>query len=300
MMVQLKRINDTWKQFRRSLLKLQIRRWPIVPILVILTFLLMAIFANLIAPHSPTEQSLPERLIPPAWQAGGSTDHLLGTDVLGRDVLSRIIFGSRVSLLVAFLSLLIGGLGGTLLGVIAGYSGGKLDAVIMRAADSTLAFPMILLALLLAVTLGPSLQNVVIAISITLWARYARAVRGEVLSVKERDFVAQAKIAGCSRFRIIVQHILPNVLNTVVVLLTLQVGWVIIVEATLSFLGAGVPPPTPTWGSMVSDGREYLVAAWWISFLPGIAIVMVVLSFNLMGDWLSEALDPKLREAAVG
>jgi len=300
MMVQLKRINDTWKQFRRSLLKLQIRRWPIVPILVILTFLLMAIFANLIAPHSPTEQSLPERLIPPAWQVEGSTDHLLGTDVLGRDVLSRIIFGSRVSLLVAFLSLLIGGLGGTLLGVIAGYSGGKLDAVIMRAADSTLAFPMILLALLLAVTLGPSLQNVVIAISITLWARYARAVRGEVLSVKERDFVAQAKIAGCSRFRIIVQHILPNVLNTVVVLLTLQVGWVIIVEATLSFLGAGVPPPTPTWGSMVSDGREYLVAAWWISFLPGIAIVMVVLSFNLMGDWLSEALDPKLREAAVG
>lgn len=300
MMVQLKRINDTWKQFRRSLLKLQIRRWPVVPILVILTFLLMAIFANLIAPHSPTEQSLPERLIPPAWQAGGSTDHLLGTDVLGRDVLSRIIFGSRVSLFVAFLSLLIGGLGGTLLGVIAGYSGGKLDAVIMRAADSTLAFPMILLALLLAVTLGPSLQNVVIAISITLWARYARAVRGEVLSVKERDFVAQAKIAGCSRFRIIVQHILPNVLNTVVVLLTLQVGWVIIVEATLSFLGAGVPPPTPTWGSMVSDGREYLVAAWWISFLPGIAIVMVVLSFNLMGDWLSEALDPKLREAAVG
>jgi len=260
----------------------------------------MAIFANLITPHSPTEQSLPERLIPPAWQAGGSTDHLLGTDVLGRDVLSRIIFGSRVSLLVAFLSLLIGGLGGTLLGVIAGYSGGKLDAVIMRAADSTLAFPMILLALLLAVTLGPSLQNVVIAISITLWARYARAVRGEVLSVKERDFVAQAKIVGCSRFRIIVQHILPNVLNTVVVLLTLQVGWVIIVEATLSFLGAGVPPPTPTWGSMVSDGREYLVAAWWISFLPGIAIVMVVLSFNLMGDWLSEALDPKLREAAVG
>lgn len=300
MMVQLKRINDTWKQFRRSLLKLQIRRYPVVPILVILTFLLMAIFANLIAPHSPTEQSLPERLIPPAWQAGGSTDHLLGTDVLGRDVLSRIIFGSRVSLFVAFLSLLIGGLGGTLLGVIAGYSGGKLDAVIMRAADSTLAFPMILLALLLAVTLGPSLQNVVIAISITLWARYARAVRGEVLSVKERDFVAQAKIAGCSRFRIIVQHILPNVLNTVVVLLTLQVGWVIIVEATLSFLGAGVPPPTPTWGSMVSDGREYLVAAWWISFLPGIAIVMVVLSFNLMGDWLSEALDPKLREAAVG
>jgi len=300
MMVQLKRINDTWKQFRRSLLKLQIRRWPVVPILVILTFLLMAIFANLITPHSPTEQSLPERLIPPAWQAEGSTDHLLGTDVLGRDVLSRIIFGSRVSLLVAFLSLLIGGLGGTLLGVIAGYSGGKLDAVIMRAADSTLAFTMILLALLLAVTLGPSLQNVVIAISITLWARYARAVRGEVLSVKERDFVAQAKIVGCSRFRIIVQHILPNVLNTVVVLLTLQVGWVIIVEATLSFLGAGVPPPTPTWGSMVSDGREYLVAAWWISFLPGIAIVMVVLSFNLMGDWLSEALDPKLREAAVG
>ena len=238
---------------------------------------------------------LPNRLIPPFWLEGGSLNHLLGTDPLGRDILTRIIFGARVSVIIAITALTIGGGFGTLVGLTAGFYGGKIDTLLMRFADITLAFPLILFAILLVMVLGPSMINVIIAISLVLWARYARVIRGEVLGLMQRDFIARAKVSGASDWRIMMRHLLPNVMPTLIVLLTLQVGWVIIVEASLSFLGAGIPPPTPAWGSMLADGREYVSTAWWVTTIPGIAIMLVVLAFNLAGDWLRERLDPKQR-----
>jgi peptide/nickel transport system permease protein len=230
------------------------------------------------------------------WDEGGSWDYPLGTDHLGRDVLTRVIYGARVSLSAGVLTVLLAGLVGAAIGLLSGFYGGRIDTVLMRAADSTLAFPIILFALILAVTMGPSFLNVISAIAIVLWARYARVIRGEVLSLKERDFVSQARITGCSARRIMVFHLFPNMLNTLIVLLTLQVGYVILVEASLSFLGAGIPPPTPAWGSMVAEGRDYITRAWWVSFFPGAAIMLVVLSLNLLGDWVRDTLDPKLRQ----
>jgi peptide/nickel transport system permease protein len=273
-----------------------LRRTPIISLLIITLMVTTALLADVLTPYSPTDISLSERLIPPFWEKGGSLAHPLGTDPMGRDLLTRMIFGARVSLMVAMLSLIVGGGLGAALGLVSGYYGGRLDGFLMRAADTTLAFPIILFAILLSVVLGGSLITVVIAVALVLWARYARVIRGEVLSVKERDFIAQARIAGSSPTRIILRHLFPNVLNTLVVLLSLQVGWVIIVEASLSFLGAGIPPPTPTWGSMIAEGRDYIASAWWVSFFPGLAILATVLSFNLFGDWLRDALDPKLRQ----
>jgi len=199
-------------------------------------------------------------------------------------------------LTVAAAALLAGGGIGLIVGVLSGYAGGRLDSVLMRVVDATLAFPTILFALLLAITLGPGLRTVVIAVSLILWARFARVVRGEVLAVKSRDFIALAQVRGCSHLRIMAVHILPNVLNTFMVLLTLHMGFVIIVEASLSFLGAGIPPPTPFWGQMVAEGRGKIASAWWLSMFPGIAITLVVLAFNLFGDWLRDRLDPKLSQ----
>ena len=184
---------------------------------------------------------------------------------------------------------------GAAIGLVAGYYGGRVDMILMRLADSTLAFPIILFGILLVVTLGGNLYNIVIAIALVLWARYARVIRGEVLSIKSRDFIDRARVVGCSTPRIVLMHIFPNTINTLLVLLTLQVGWVIIVEASLSFLGAGIPPPTPAWGAMIASGREYVDTAWWVSSFPGIAIMLTVISFNLFGDWLRDTLDPKLR-----
>ena len=274
----------------------QLRRLPLVPLFVITIILVLAIFADVIAPYSPYETSLPNRLLPPFWQEGGNSAYLLGTDLVGRDILSRIIHGARASLTVAALALVMGAGIGTVIGLISGYSGAKVDALLMRATDIFISFPIILIALLLAVALGPSLINVVVAIGVVLWARYARVIRGETLSVKERDFVAFGRISGCSQSTIIYRHIFPNVVNTLTVLISLQVGWVIIVEATLSFLGAGIPAPTPAWGSMIAGGRDYVTDAYWLSFYPGLAIAATVLSFNLFGDWLRDNLDPKLRQ----
>lgn len=272
------------------------RRTPIIPLTIIGVMVMTAVFADFLTAYSPTEISLSTRLRPPFWQERGSLDYLLGTDPMGRDLLTRMIYGARISLLVAVLSLIVGGGIGAALGLIAGYYGGRLDALIMRVADTTMAFPIILFAILFVVVVGGSLGTTVLAIALVLWARYARVIRGEVLSLRERDFVAQARIAGASSARIIVIHLFPNITNTLVVLLSLQVGWVIIVEASLSFLGAGIPPPTPTWGSMIAEGRDYIASAWWVSFFPGLAILATVLSFNLLGDWLRDALDPKLRQ----
>lgn len=272
------------------------RRLPTVPIMVLGTLVFVALLANFIAPYSPNAVSLHNTLSPPFWAEGGSATNLLGTDNLGRDILSRIIWGARISVTVSLIAIVLGAIVGTALGLFSGYVGGKVDLIIMRAADATMSFPMIMFALLLAVALGPRFTNVVIVIALVLWARFARMVRGEALSLKERDFVARAKVSGCSSWRIMGRHILPNLLNTVVVLATLQVGWAILLEASLSFLGAGIPPTTPSWGLMVAEGRKYIMIAWWLPLFPGLAITLTVLSINLFGDWLRDALDPKLRQ----
>jgi len=268
----------------------------LIPLAIIVIVVFTATFAPLLTPHSTTQPSLADRLTPPVWQEGGAWNHPLGTDALGRDMATRLMYGGRVSMMVSIFTLAIGGGIGTAIGLVSGYFGGRIDAVFMRSADSTLAFPIILFAILLVVAVGPNMANVVVAIALVLWARYARVIRGEVLALRERDFIARARVSGCSHLRIILFHLFPNTVNTLLVLLTLQVGWVIIVEASLSFLGAGIPPPTPAWGSMVSDGREYVDTAWWVSAIPGIAIMLTVVAFNLFGDWLRDTLDPKLRQ----
>jgi peptide/nickel transport system permease protein len=272
------------------------RRTPVVSLGIIGVFVLVGIFAPLLSPADPYEQTLRLRFRPPVWEDRGSWAHLLGTDRLGRDVLTRIMWGSRISLAAGVLTVLLASAVGAAIGLVAGYYGGRIDAGLMRVTDATLSFPVILLALILAVTVGPSFTNVVIAIAVILWARYARVIRSQVLTLMELDFIAQARLAGAGGWRIITRHLLPNTLNTLVVLVTLQVGYVIIVEASLSFLGAGIPPPTPAWGSMIAEGRDVVTSAWWVSMFPGLAILLVVLAFNLLGDWLRDTLDPKLRQ----
>jgi len=271
-------------------------RVPWIPIVIITVFVAMAVFAPLLAPHSPIDQTLRDKLLPPAWMAGGSDTYLLGTDAFGRDVLSRLIYGARVSLIVALLALTAGGGVGLIVGIVAGYLGDTVDSVLMRVVDAAFTFPAILFALLFAVTMGQGLGTLVLAISLLVWASFARVIRGEVLTLRQRDFVALAKVRGCSALRIMLTHILPNVLNTFMVLVTLNIGVVIIAEASLSFLGAGIPPPTPTWGMMISEGRGRLADAWWVALIPGIAITLLVLSVNLFGDWLRDRLDPRLRQ----
>jgi peptide/nickel transport system permease protein len=271
-------------------------RWPVVSLAIITLFVLIALLAPVLSPSDPYEQSLRLRFRPPVWEERGSWAYPLGTDRLGRDLLSRMIYGARVSLAAGVVTVLISSAFGAAVGLVAGYYGGRTDAALMRVTDATLSFPVILLALILAVTVGPSFANVVIAIAVILWARYARVIRGQVLTLMTLDFIAQARIAGAGAWRIITRHLLPNTLNTLVVLITLQVGYVIIVEASLSFLGAGIPPPTPAWGSMIAEGRDFVTSAWWVSFFPGLAILLVVLAFNLLGDWLRDTLDPRLRQ----
>ena len=234
--------------------------------------------------------------VPVVLRAGGSAKYLLGTDDLGRDILSRIIHGARISLIIAAITLGIGGAIGTALGLIAGYFGGLLDELLMRIVDIFLALPLVLVALVLVVSVGQSFYIIVGVLVLFIWVRFARQIRGEVLQLKTMDYVALAKVAGASTPRILAIHLFPGVVNTLIVVATLQVSIVILVESTLSFLGAGVPPPTPAWGSMVADGRDFLADAWWISTMPGVAILLTVLSLNLFGDWLRDRLDPKLRQ----
>jgi peptide/nickel transport system permease protein len=271
--------------------------YPVVPLAIIVLMLLVAIGADLVAPHDPEIGSLGLRFKPPAWQAGGSADHLLGTDHLGRDVLSRLLFGARVSLVVGFTAVIVAGLLGVALGIAAGYLGGWVDEVIMRLTDTWLALPALTFAIFLAAVLGPSELNIVIVLAAVYWTRYARVIRGEVLSLKEREFVRLAIIAGCSRLTIMRRHILPNVLNSAIVLATLMLGVVVVTEAALSFLGVGVPPPKPAWGLMLADGKRGLMAGyWWLTVLPGLCIMLLVLAANLLGDWLRVKLDPQLRQ----
>jgi len=274
----------------------QVKRYPLFSLgILVFVLILPAIFAPVFAPHDAFLGSLSDRLTPPAWQTGGTWDHILGTDKLGRDIFSRIIYGARVSLTVSLIAIFVGGIIGTSLGLISGYFGGKTDAVIMRLVDISLSLPTILLALVLVAAAGPSFGTVITVLIVLLWARYARLTRGETLAVKERDFIARARVAGASHTRIMVKYLFPNVVNSLIVLATLQVGYVILLESALSFLGAGLPRNEPAWGVMVADGRELIVTAWWVSMFPGLAIMLTVLSLNLIGDWLRDHLDPKLR-----
>ena len=274
----------------------QARRYPVVPLALLVCLLaLPAALAPQIAPYDPLRGSLAKRLKPPVWMEGGTSDHLLGTDKLGRDILSRMIYGARVSLAVSLIAIVVGGIIGVALGLVSGYFGGKTDALLMRLVDISLSLPTILLALVLVAAVGPSFSTVIIVLVVLLWARYARLVRGETLVIKERDFIARARVAGASHMRIMFRYIFPNVVNSLTVLATLQVGYVILLESALSFLGAGLPRPTPAWGLMIADGRELIVTAWWVSMFPGLAIMLTVLALNLLGDWLRDHLDPKLR-----
>jgi peptide/nickel transport system permease protein len=271
--------------------------FPLVPALILVAIALVAIFANVLAPYDPQVGSLGARFRPPAWQAGGSLTHLLGTDHLGRDVLSRLIFGARVSMVVGITAVLFAGAVGTALGIVSGYLGGWVDQVIMRLTDTWLALPALTFAIFLAAIVGPSEMNIVVILGLVYWTRYARVIRGEVLSLKEREFVRLAIVAGCSKWTIMRRHILPNVINSAIVLGTLMLGVVIVTEASLSFLGVGVPPPKPAWGLMLADGKKGLmVGYWWLTVLPGCCIMLMVLSANLLGDWLRVKLDPQLRQ----
>ena len=271
--------------------------FPVIPVLILLTIAFVALFAEFLAPYDPQVGTLSLRYRPPFWQTGGSMAHLLGTDHVGRDELSRLIFGARVSMIVGITAVMVAGTIGTLLGILSGYLGGWVDQVIMRVADAWLALPALTFAIFLAAIVGPSEFNIVIILGAVYWTRYARVIRGEVLSLKQREFVRLAVVAGCPKHVIMWRHILPNVINSAVVLGTLMLGVVIVTEAALSFLGVGVPAPKPAWGLMLSDGKKGLmVGYWWLTVFPGICIMLMVLSANLLGDWLRVKLDPQLRQ----
>jgi len=280
------------------------RRWrrfagrlPILPLAILVPFVLLAVFADVVAPFDPTEPIPGAKVFePPLWVQGANAIAPLGTDFQGRDVLSRLIFGARVSLIVGVMGTIVAGSIGTTLGILAGYLGGWVDQIIMRVTDAWLALPALVFAIFLATMVGPSMWNIIIILGAVYWTRYARVIRGEVLSLREREFVKLSEIAGASSFRVIRRHILPNVLNSAMVLASLTIGVVIIAEASLSFLGVGVPPPEPAWGSMLADGRSMLmVGDWWLTIFPGVCIMMVVLATQMMGDWLRIRLDPQLR-----
>lgn len=269
---------------------------PFFPAIILAIFILAGIFAGLLAPHNPNKTQLRVALTPPMWQQGGTADYPLGTDQMGRDELSRLLHGATISLRVCFIVVIASGGIGTILALVSGYLGRRLGALIMRLTDMMLSLPYLLIAITLAAVLGPSINNIILVLSVIGWAQYTRVLNGEVLRVKERDFVRLAVVAGASWLRIMFKHIFPNIVNTLIVLATLQLGTVIIAEASLSFIGVGVPPPNPAWGSMLADGRQYVTFAWWLCVWPGLTIMLVVLACNLLGDWLRVRLDPKFRQ----
>ncbi len=271
------------------------RKTALAGAIIILIVVVSAILAPVFSPYDPNESDLNKRLLPPSWDDEGSSEHLLGTDHLGRDILSRIIYGTRISLLVGIITVLLSGIFGTVLGLLGGYYRGFLDSFLMRLTEVQLAFPFILLALAIMSVLGPGLRNVILVLSITGWVMYSRLVRGEVLLLRELEYVKAAKALGQKNGKIIFGHILPNVFPTIVVVGTLRVANMIIAEASLTFLGLGVESRIPTWGSMLADGRGYITSAWWVTAFPGIAIMLTVLGINLVGDWLRDVLDPRLK-----
>ena len=273
-----------------------IRRWPVIPGVILTTLALCAIFAPILAPHDPLFSVLRDRNTVPMWYDDGSFEYIIGADPLGRDLLSRIVYGARVSLTLALGALVIGLTAGTVVGIVAGYGGGLIDEILMRLVDVSLAVPFILVALVVVIALGQSYTTMFAILAFSTWGAFARQVRGEVLQLKEMDYVALAKVAGASPVRISIKHLMPGLANTLIVVATFRAGLIIMTESVLSFLGAGVPPPTPSWGVMVSAGRDYLATAWWVAFFPGMAILLTVLALNFLGDWLRDRLDPRLRQ----
>ena len=286
------RVDREWVALLRRLVR---RRTALFGMLVVLGVLLAAAFAPLVAPFDPLEQDIGQRLREPGWQDAQGRVHPLGTDHLGRDILSRIVFGSRIALVVGLAAVVISGLLGMLIGLLAGYFGGRVDDFLMRLADIQLAFPFILLAIAVIGVLGPSLRNIIIVIGVSSWVVYARVVRGEVLSIREREYVQAAIALGSQHWRVLRHHVLPNTFTPWLVVATLDMARVIVIESALSFLGLGVQPPTPTWGGMLADGRVYLSTAWWLATFPGLAILITVLGINLFGDGLRDTLDPRLK-----
>ena len=283
--------NMPW--YKRYIVLLLRSRTATFGFVVIVTLILVAIFQDQIAPHDPTLQNLRARLTPPSWMENGDPQFLLGTDQLGRDIFSRLVYGIRISLLVGVAGVLISCVIGTTLGLIAGYFGGAVDTIIMRIVDVFLAFPFLLLAITFVVTLGSSLKNIIIVLGITGWVSYTRLVRGQTLSIREQEYIQASYTIGATDFRNIFNHILPNLLTPIIIYSSLEIGVYIIAEASLTFLGMGIPPSIPTWGNMLATGRDYLSNAWWLATFPGIAIVLTVLAFNFVGDWMRDVLDPK-------
>jgi peptide/nickel transport system permease protein len=271
-----------------------LRSLPLGSIAILGTLAVLAVFGHQIAPFDPLEIQLSRALQPPIL-FGGNWPHVMGTDELGRDVLSRLIIGAGVSVRLALASLVLGGGLGTVIGLVSGYAAGRLDRLLMVVTDLVLSYPIILFALLLAVKFGAQESNVIFAVGLVLWTRFARVVRGDVLIVREQGYVVVARATGASAFRIVLRHILPNVASTILVLASLNVGFAILTEASLSFLGAGVPPPQPVWGSMVGLGARYAFTAWWIPTMPALAIMMTVLALNLLGDWMRDKFDVRLK-----
>jgi peptide/nickel transport system permease protein len=282
-----------WRKILRKLLE---NKGAVFGLIMVLGVIISAIFAPVLSPHDPILQDVEKRLFPPIGQTGADPHYLLGTDHLGRDIVSRLIYGARISLVVSISAVAFSAVLGTVIGLFSGFYGGKVDNIFMRLADVQLAFPFILLAIAIIAVLGPSLQNIIIVMGITGWVIYARVVRAEVLSLREKEFIISVKALGGSNGRIIFNHLLPNVIPPIIVIVTLEMARMIIMEAALSFLGLGIQPPTPTWGGMLADGRVYLVTSWWLATFPGLVIMLVVLGINLLGNWLRDMLDPRLTQ----
>jgi peptide/nickel transport system permease protein len=272
------------------------KRWPIIPAVIMFLIVFGAVFAPVIAPFEPQKGDLRARNIPPVWLDGGDSTHWLGTDNLGRDVYSRMLYGARISLFVAAVAVSFGLIMGTLTGVVAGYYGGMVDEVLMRLVDLWSSLPFLLIALIVAISVGPSLGMVIALLAVSSWSAGSRNIRGEVLSLRNREYVQMARVMNASDIRIILRHLLPNVMHVVIVITTLRTSSMIIAEAGLSFLGVGVPASVPTWGLMIAQGQKFLTTTWWMSIAPGVAIFLIVLSFNFLGDWLRDRFDPRLNQ----
>ena len=274
------------------------RRYPIIPVGIFFLLVFVAIFAPMLAPFDPAQGSIRTRHIPPIWLEGGTAQHFFGTDSLGRDMLSRVIYGARIALMVAVSVIVAGGVSGTIIGMFAGYLGGLVDEVAMRIVDLLLAMPFLLVALTVVIVFGQSLTQMIILLIIFSWDNFARVVRAESLKIRRDAYVDAARIAGASNIRIVFRHILPGVFGVVLIVASLRVGQLILIEATLSFLGAGLPKSVPAWGVMVADGQDWITTAWWVAAVPGAMIFAVVMSFNFLGDWMRDFFDPRLRQAA--
>ena len=289
------RLQPPW--WRRAAISLRRAKWPIVAIFFLLGVMIIALFSQQLAPHDPNRQNLIRRLQPPlTFTAEGGAEYWLGSDGLGRDVLSRLLFGARVSISVGVVAVVLGGFVGTALGVIAGYVGGRTDDLIMRLADIQLAFPFILLAIMVLVVLGSGILNLIFVLGIGQWVTYARIARGETIAQRGREYVEAARAIGVRNRQILWKTILPNILAPLIVIASFNIASVILAEASLSFLGLGVPPDVPTWGAMLAESRDQIMGGfWWLAVLPGVAIMLTVLSLNILGDWTRDFLDPRLR-----